>query len=173
VIIDADVICSPRQVWRALGSTRLTFAFTQFFGLNAAITYKLLDEFVDDKTLQLASRYRTSRHESSVLVVPRTVWDKVGGFDERFIGWGGEDVAFAQACRVMTGEPERIEGPVYHLYHARSLERNPSLLTYIEAQGLAMRYRDARTPEAMQSLLDERKDAVNVTRDAIFERLFK
>jgi hypothetical protein len=172
VIIDADVFCAPKQVWRALRTTRLTFAYTQFFGLNAATTYKLLDEELDEALLQRGSRFRTNRHESSVLVVPRSVWDKVGGFDERFVGWGGEDVAFAQACRVLTGEPERTEGPVYHLYHGRSVDRNPMLKTYQAGAALAVRYRKARDPETMRALLDERGDTVGTSRDKIFSHLY-
>ena len=56
---------------------------------------------------------------SSVLVVPRTVWDAVNGFDERFVGWGWEDTAFMHAVDVITGGHIRLEGDVYHLDHER------------------------------------------------------
>jgi hypothetical protein len=43
----------------------------------------------------------------------------MGGFDERFVGWGFEDMAF-QATIVGLYGHERIEGDVYHLWHDRS-----------------------------------------------------
>ncbi len=40
-----------------------------------------------------------------------------GGFDPRFVGWGGEDLAFAAALRTIVGEPTRLEASVWHLHH--------------------------------------------------------
>ncbi len=56
---------------------------------------------------------------SSILIVPRSVWDTVNGFDERFVGWGWEDTAFMHAVDVLTPGHIRLEGDVYHLAHDR------------------------------------------------------
>ena len=48
---------------------------------------------------------RTYEHQhSSVVVIPRPLYDDIGGFDEGFRGWGLEDTAFAIAVETLTGE---------------------------------------------------------------------
>ena len=40
---------------------------------------------------------------STMVVVPRKLWNAVGGFDEGFVGWGWEDCAFSAACAALGG----------------------------------------------------------------------
>jgi predicted glycosyltransferase involved in capsule biosynthesis len=42
---------------------------------------------------------------------------KVGGFDERFKGWGAEDDAFYNKCSIMGVSPYRLPYDLLHLYH--------------------------------------------------------
>jgi GT2 family glycosyltransferase len=62
---------------------------------------------------------------SGVLVVHREQWDAAGGFDERFVGYGWEDLAFARAC-VLTGGWERLAGAgaCWHLHHGHDVDLN-------------------------------------------------
>jgi hypothetical protein len=53
---------------------------------------------------------------SCCIVIPRAVWDDLGGFDERFRGWGFEDMALQSIVVGLYGH-ERIAGDVYHLWH--------------------------------------------------------
>ena len=53
---------------------------------------------------------------SSYQVVPRALWDAIGGFDEGFEGWGGEDVAFYYAAYTF-GAVAEVRGPMFHLWH--------------------------------------------------------
>jgi hypothetical protein len=56
---------------------------------------------------------------SCAIAIRRDAWDQLGGFDERFRGWGWEDMAFQSAACSLVGH-ERIEGDVFHLWHPRS-----------------------------------------------------
>jgi hypothetical protein len=64
--------------------------------------------------------------------MPRAVFDDLGGFDERFKGWGFEDMAFQSAICGLYGY-ERIPGDVVHLWHPRSEERITPGLTRLTA----------------------------------------
>lgn len=89
-----------------------------------------------------------------VAVVHRAAFETLGGFDERFQSWGGEDVAFIAAARTLV-EFERIPGTIYHLWHPN----DPTKRAYVEAKGgpLRQRYREADGNRAlMRALLDER-----------------
>ncbi|MFK4998906.1 galactosyltransferase-related protein [Bacillus sp. N9] len=53
-------------------------------------------------------------------VVPRKHFETVGGFDERFVGWGGEDDAFAASLNTLCGYVKRLDATIYHLWHKRN-----------------------------------------------------
>lgn len=62
---------------------------------------------------------------AGMLVLPRTAWDAVGGYDEAFIGWGFEDNAFRAALDRRVGPHRRVQNSyVLHLWHPRSEEEN-------------------------------------------------
>jgi GT2 family glycosyltransferase len=50
--------------------------------------------------------------------VRRGLFDRVGGFDERFEGWGGEDLDFVFRLDVV-GAVDRYSDPLLHLFHDR------------------------------------------------------
>jgi hypothetical protein len=54
------------------------------------------------------------------LILPRTAWDKVGGMDERFVGWGGEDQSFIRAVDTLWGPHKRLHGDALHFWHPRN-----------------------------------------------------
>lgn len=73
-------------------------------------------------------------------VLSRETWLRAGGWDNRFRGWGSEDVAFAQACAEVA-PIRRLNAKAVHLYHPKPR----SAYTAAEkANGELLRRLDAR-----------------------------
>lgn len=161
LIADGDVICEPTQVRlaveRARSTNRLTLAYDDYVGMTRQMTDRVLTGYGGDWRAPGSLRMRT--HVSSLLAVPRRLWDEVGGYDERFVGWGFDDNAFHAACRVMGGGVERAPGTVFHLWHPDSPERDWKAPHCRAGSALAARYAAAREPDAMRALIRERDPA--------------
>lgn len=86
--------------------------------------------------------------------VRRDFFDQVGGFDERFLGWGGQVAAFFYSYATFAGR-ERIEGDAYHLAHPLvDRTKDPHFQRNCE---LAERYKAAvDNPRRMQKILAAR-----------------
>lgn len=96
-------------------------------------------------------------YRSGVIVVHRRLWDRVGGFDEGFVGWGGEDDAFADACETLgSGTPVRLEGEVWHLWHPPSKPDRDDPLYRANLKRYQSYRRARRSPGAMRALIDSR-----------------
>jgi glycosyltransferase involved in cell wall biosynthesis len=52
-----------------------------------------------------------------IQVMPREAFEMVGGMDERFSGWGGEDVSFMHALDTLYGKHKTMPNGVIHLWH--------------------------------------------------------
>lgn len=158
LVVDADVLIDLSHARRALDkaarSGRVAFAHTQFRSLGSEGTERVLNGFLG--SWEPLVRWSEGHTASSCLAVPRALWEIVGGFDERFRGWGWEDVAFSLACGTIAGQPDRVEGDVWHLWHPSSPHRVPDDPDHQAAGVLALRYIAARhDPDAMRALIAE------------------
>lgn len=126
VIADADSFCGTEQldaaVRRAAKTGRMTLAYDQFMYLSRDGSEQIMSGY--EGAWEPFVEFTMTGTCSSMVVVPRPLWDRVGGFDEGFKGWGMEDVAFSLACQTFGGGLERIAGPVWHLFHTPSAEND-------------------------------------------------
>lgn len=68
--------------------------------------------------------YPTSRLPfGGINIITRSMWEDVGGFDPRFLGWGHEDRAFVHAVEVLHGPRVRVAGHMLNLWHPKRRQR--------------------------------------------------
>lgn len=124
---DVLVFCDADTVWNAdFLDAAVDLAkpwalpYSMYYNLNEKATEALLDDdSMDDLVVPSESEYDHALDYviSGTVVVTREAYDTVGGYDERFIGWGYEDDAFATALTAFYGGPQRVDGFVCHLWH--------------------------------------------------------
>lgn len=86
-----------------------------------------------------------------IVVIRRDVYDSVGGIDQRFLGWGGEDVSFGWALRTIVGHEVRFESPLFHLWHPHPA---PNLRGSPASEDLVQQYTDATgVPRLMRAVI--------------------
>lgn len=127
-LLDADIVVDPGFLARAAASSGPTCA---------ALPYE--DAFCLDahSSADVAERHRAVRHGRGPLrltgylirrppggcvLVAQERFSAVSGFDERFVGWGGEDRDLINRLE-RTGRVERRPGMLLHLMHERPAMR--------------------------------------------------
>lgn len=93
-----------------------------------------------------------------IVALPRALWERIGGYDEGFRGWGYEDSALLAAAQALGNPPKWIaDGFVFHLWHEESDRRakRASDVQYQRNRTRYHRYSAARhDPAAMAALLE-------------------
>lgn len=158
VIADSDTFADAAQVRQAvdvaLVDRQITFAYDRYCYLNRAGTKKVIEGFQGNWWPFV--EWTMTGTCSNLVVVPRSLWDAVGGFDEGFVGWGMEDVGFSLACQAIGGGMRRISGDVWHLHHNPSPENNTESPLYLANVARMKRYEACNyDPAAMRDLLVE------------------
>lgn len=162
LIVDADIVRPPiaqldRAIRLAERTGQLVVAYERRLNLTSQVTRRLVNGWTVDPTSHVQTVLDGSL--SSVVVVPRRLWDAVGGMDERFIGWGCDDTAFHHACATIGEGWHRVPGDVWHLWHERQPERQrggqPMHPLLAANKALVARYRACTTTEALYALLSE------------------
>jgi hypothetical protein len=156
VFHDGDV-CAPEayalEVLRTLGSGRFGAASLQRF-----LFY--LDEAESAKVLRaqavpagITPTDTRQNWKGGTIAVRRDAFARIGGFDEGFVGWGGEDDEFFDRCSVV-GHARGGYIPFVHLWHAPQAGRKSADNANI-AEVLPHRLR--LRPEARVAQLLERR----------------
>lgn len=157
--IGADWLAGQRECekacHRALRTRQLVFAHDRTALLTEWQTTALLNGNVDLVTALQGVEWHPNTF-SGVVAIPRTLWDAVGGFDERVARWGAEDLCFWDACNALGGGFQRIPGDLVHLWHPQVWEEregNPEHAANLELWG---RYRAVKNDAVgMRALLSE------------------
>lgn len=159
VFLDADTVPDFENLRRAVeladGSPggRLALAQNEFRSLTRESTKQVLAGKVEP--VDAAVRWVYPNPKSSCIAIGRATWEKVGGYDERFDGWGWEDSSIFHACQALAGIA-RLEGACHHCWHPRSPEKDPRSEAYQANEALGARYKAARhDADAMREILAE------------------
>jgi hypothetical protein len=158
VIIDADVICDPDHVRQAIARAhetgRLTMPFTVRKDIDRPGSDAVMGGFRGNWSRYVHKSYTDMC--SACIVVPRRLWDAVGGFDESFVGWGFEDNAFAAACETFAGAPiDKLPGELWHLWHETAREGKRGTATHTRNGRRAGLYLEAKgNPDAIRAIRD-------------------
>lgn len=135
VIADADVVYNPKIIVKAiklLDEAAWVVPFTKINNIEKKGVQKLLKTKpkwpMDVKMKECTQAdWLYKGFAGKLIVIPRVKFERVGGFDERFIGWGGEDDAFSYAVQTLCGNIVNVEEKIYHLWHPASNYRtNPN-----------------------------------------------
>jgi hypothetical protein len=127
VLNDADSLCYRSAIASATAAAEsgpgLVFAFTEYRKLGDEQTARCETWRSALYANEWGGGQPTSESHGCV-VMSRATFNEVGGYDERFTGWGYEDLAFNIACEARW--PSRRTGwPLVHLWHPPA-EENPA-----------------------------------------------
>lgn len=155
VIADSDSFVGTDQVndavRRAARSRQIVFAYDVFHYLDRRMSDAILRGYLG--AWEPGIEWSMHGTCSSMVVVHRSLWDRVHGFDPGFIGWGMEDVAFSLACQAMGRGMQRIRGPVWHLHHPLQPRSDATTVPNVERM---RRYEACNyDPHAMAALIAE------------------
>lgn len=161
VIADADVVCNPFIINNSPELLKINswiIPYTKVLDLTQHCTNILLKKKPTwPIQIDIASKPRIIGKNlplGGLNIVPRENFEKIGGFDERFKGWGGEDDGFASSMDTLCGPHFRMNENLYHLWHERESTRNNP--HYSENLKLARRYHQAYgNPKLMRKIMNE------------------
>lgn len=140
VFHDADILC-PSHYAQALVD-----AFTE--GADAAALHRMLFYLTAEDSHAIAQTHSLENTHSpyaiqhnfqgGTLAIKRDKFHEIGGFDEGFTGWGGEDNEFFDRCKMLNFERFGYL-PFVHLWHAPQTGRQNNQASHrILAQRLAI-----------------------------------
>ena len=127
VIADADTVSPPEALRAGVDAAVALGVMVNCHDQRIMLTRVATREILRGTHLSWDRPLWTQRvwfeSPSSAVVVTRGLFDRAGGFDEGFVGWGHEDSAFRDTCETLTGRPMlRVAMRAYHLWHAESHE---------------------------------------------------
>lgn len=131
MILPATAYIEAAEIARSSG--RLVIGFSRYRPLSKARTVEAFggaDPFTLDPVDELVDF-----SVGGVVAITPYAWWKAGGMDERYVDWGCEDFAFANAAAGALGPLIRLDGPGVHLWHPHAADpdnhdqqRNSALL---------------------------------------------
>jgi GT2 family glycosyltransferase len=121
---DADMIVEQQAyedlIAKAQETGKLVVGFTEYRALEKAATAWVTDGMVDPWSAQVGKTLSGFSRGGIIAVTVEAFYD-IGGYDERFRGWGCEDWAFSIAASAVRGPFERLAYPAVHLWHEHGI----------------------------------------------------
>lgn len=160
VLHDADTLATRENLLASIKAARthqgLVLPYNFYRGMSKASTENVLAQPTKLDPFKETPEETNASSIGGIWVMQKKLWEKAGGMDERFRGWGYEDDAFFYASETLNEPVKRIKGDIVHFWHPRApnFTTNPS---YYFNRDLSARYQEASgDKEAMTNILSEK-----------------
>lgn len=160
IVADSDSFVGPEQLAQAVELAdewgQMTLAYDNFQYLSRAMSDAVMSGYLGNWWEGV--EWSMPGSCSSMVVVPRALWDEARGFDAGFVGWGMEDVAASHAFQTFGDGLQRVPGDVWHLHHPTQQRMDADHLRNVDRLRL---YADASYHKpAMRMLIDRLRDEI-------------
>lgn len=120
VLHEADYFVTHEQIREAIAHVRGGFGGQVYaYDRHVKLTESGTERFLQGNRDLVDGEYTIGKHRiGGPRVISRVLWDAVGGFDHRFVGWGYEDNAFRDQCYAISPH-RRVEGDLVNLWHPK------------------------------------------------------
>ena len=153
-LLDADLLVPPDFLSRGLaalrGGARALLPYREVLYLDEAATRQAIAERLAAPGAAVDPARLTGRRFTSsqggALWVDAALYHAVGGFDERFRGWGGEDREICLRLERAAGVLPRLDGCLLHLDHPRPDESGEAARANVQLWGRRLRGEDGEAP---------------------------
>lgn len=157
IFADADIVCHHTNVDVALqhieNGKRWVVGFDRYEQLDGPDTRKVLagdPAYPVDRPAK--PRWSTDQGNAGLLIMTRSAFEQVNGYNTSFVRWGWEDTAIANALHTVVHPKIHVPGYVLHLCHPTDRNRRQSKN---QQRSLFQPYDDAfGHPEEMQAVID-------------------
>jgi predicted glycosyltransferase involved in capsule biosynthesis len=130
LISDADIVVSHEGLHRSIDAVRKELHFVRPFENLVDLDLEQSQAFLREKSLptEVGKAKQSNRRQygealclaGGVFVIRKSTYLELGGFDERFLGWGGEDNAFSELVTHQVSKSAVLkDGVAWHLWHPR------------------------------------------------------
>lgn len=121
ITADMDIVLErPSDLWRAANMAkkydRLVIPIYELYWLDE----KFSELFMDGRTIDKSNLTPELYVGGGIHIIPKRLHDIMGGYDERYVGYGLEDIDYYIRHNKMFGEYIRTKAVAYHLWHPTS-----------------------------------------------------
>jgi len=170
-LIDADMFATDETVRKAIAMARtskgITYPYTDIIRMTRIST----KSFLQTKSLDSCEGTMMSHTPGGYMFMPANSIIEVGGFDERYVEWGGEDDAIRAAIHYGIGkEDQRVPDTIYHLWHKENpIKRRQNMEPIQQYEGanikdiaeIVSNYSDDRITEQIKTCANKRSEFSN------------
>lgn len=155
IIADSDSFVGKPQIDAAIElaarTDQMVLAYDRFCYVNVEMSNQIMAGFAGN--WYSGVEWTMTGTCSSMVIVSRKLWLEAEGFDEGYVGWGGEDIAFSHKAQTFGNGLHRIPGEVWHLWHPPAVHADND--TWVPR---CERYaRASYKPDEMRALMAELK----------------
>ena len=127
--VDAILLCAKKIRQNRKKHRRLWYVpYRQFYRLTEDASKRVLDSSPCDPLMfptppdpwdvqNTSGSQHGHWYGAGIQIMPREAFEEVGGWDERFRGWGGEDHAAMRAMDTLYWRHKTLPGQFLHLWH--------------------------------------------------------
>ena len=134
VITDSDILFSSETIGRSTEAVLSDLDIARPYSHLIDMTREQTDEYLLNGILPEQGEIEQGLDRNyigekiclagGVFVIRRDFFETIGGFDERFYGWGGEDDAFSIKAEALTTRAAIARNSfAWHMWHPRAIDR--------------------------------------------------
>jgi predicted glycosyltransferase involved in capsule biosynthesis len=122
LVVDADTLLEKDSldaaIIKAIESGLVCMPFYVYARVSEIASTSVINGEMSFEDAAIGSYSESTEHPGGAYVMSSSTFLRLNGWDERFVGWGYEDDAFAEAHRALLGKKlGRVDGIALALYH--------------------------------------------------------